>query len=139
MMISKIHNPINKSVRFFTSAPKLQVGHTCPKKMKFMAHDSTVGPQSLHVQECDIPEYNPDKEVLIKIEATAVNRGDLLQSYGKYPPPKGVTNIIGLECSGYLVDPLTQEITDKKVMALLSGGGYSQFVKVNKDHIMNIP
>ena len=50
-----------------------------------------------------------------------------------------MTNIIGLECSGYLVDPVTQEISDKKVMALLPGGGYSQFVKVNKDHIMNIP
>ena len=50
-----------------------------------------------------------------------------------------MTNIIGLECSGYLVDPVTQEISDKKVMALLPGGGYSQFVKVNRDHIMNIP
>lgn len=61
----------------------------------------------MHVQECDVPQYNPESEVLIKIEATAVNRGDLLQSYGKYPPPKGITDIIGLECSGYLVDPKT--------------------------------
>ena len=86
-----------------------------------------------------MPEYNPEKEVLIKVEATAVNRGDLLQSYGKYPPPRGVTDIIGLECAGYLVDPVTKEITDKKVMALLSGGGYAQFAKVNKDHVMSIP
>ena len=43
-----------------------------------MAYDTTVGPQSLHVQECDVPEYDPEREVLIKIEATAVNRGDLL-------------------------------------------------------------
>lgn len=47
--------------------------------------------------------------------------------------------MIGLECAGYLVDPKTNEITDRKVMALLSGGGYAQFAKVNKDHIMNVP
>jgi hypothetical protein len=49
-----------------------------------------------------------------------------LQAKGKYPPPKGVTDILGLECSGYLVDPKTNEITDRKVMGLLSGGGYAQ-------------
>lgn len=73
------------------------------------------------------------------MEATAVNRADLLQSQGKYPPPRGVTNIIGLECAGYLVDPETNEVTDQKVMALLPGGGYAQFVKVNKHHLMNTP
>ena len=104
-----------------------------------MSHDPSIGPSSLIVQECNVPSYEPLSEVLIKVEATSVNRADLLQSYGKYPPPKGVTNILGLECSGYLVDPISNEITDKKVMALMSGGGYAQFAKVNKHHIMNIP
>jgi NADPH:quinone reductase-like Zn-dependent oxidoreductase len=76
--------------------------------MRYMAHDTSIGPSSFEIKECDMPEYYPDKgEVLIKVEATAVNRGDLLQSYGKYPPPRGVTDIIGLECAGYLVDPDT--------------------------------
>lgn len=47
--------------------------------MKYMAHDPTIGPESLTVQEGDTPQYNSDKEVLIKIEATAANRADLLQ------------------------------------------------------------
>jgi NADPH:quinone reductase-like Zn-dependent oxidoreductase len=64
------------------------------------------------VATCDVPEYNPDFERLIKVEAAAANRADLLQSQGRYPPPKGVTNIIGLECAGYMVDPVTNEITD---------------------------
>ena len=50
-----------------------------------------------------------------------------------------MTETIGLECAGYQVDPETNEITDRKVMALLSGGGYAQFAKVHKDHIMNVP
>jgi len=59
---------------------------------------------------------NPD-EVVIKVEATAVNRADCLQRQGKYPPQEGVTHIMGLECAGYL--------GDQKVMALLPGGGYA--------------
>ena len=91
-----------------------------------MNHDTNIGFSSLTVAECDVPLFNPDKETLIKVEATAVNRADLLQVQGKYPPPKGVTDILGLECSGYLVDPKTNEITDRRVMGLLSGGGYAQ-------------
>lgn len=44
---------------------------------------------------------------------------------GKYPPPKGVTDVLGLECAGYLVDPASNTITDQKVMALVSGGSYA--------------
>ena len=44
-----------------------------------------------------------------------------------------------MECSGYLVDPETNEITDRRVMALLSGGGYADFAKVHKDHILDVP
>ena len=45
---------------------------------------------------------------------------------------------MGLECSGYLVDPKTNEITDRRVMALMSGGAYADFAKVHKDHIIDI-
>ena len=47
--------------------------------MKYMSHESTVGPESLTVAECDVPKYDKEKEVLIKVESTAVNRADLLQ------------------------------------------------------------
>jgi tumor protein p53-inducible protein 3 len=91
------------------------------------------------VNECDTPEYDSSTEVLIKVEATAVNRADLLQSNGKYPPPKGASEILGLECTGYLVDANTNTVTDRKVMALLSGGGWADFARVHKDHVMDIP
>lgn len=78
-----------------------------PARMKYMAYDPVVGHNSLHIEECDVPEYDRNNEVLVKVEATAVNRADLLQTHGKYPPPQGASDIVGLECVGYLVDPLT--------------------------------
>lgn len=62
-----------------------------------------------------------------------------MKCIGKYPPPKGITNVLGLECAGHLVDPDTNKITDRKVMALLSGGGYADYVRVPKDHIIDVP
>ena len=50
---------------------------------------------------------DPDNEYLLKVQATAVNRADILQRQGKYPPPKGASTIIGLECAGTVVDPET--------------------------------
>merc|ERR1711971_1328600 len=84
----------------------------------------------------------------IKIEASAVNRADLLQASGKYPPPKGETSIIGLECSGTIVDYSNDCIIagksnifdiGSKVMALLPGGGYSEYVNVHEAHLIPIP
>ena len=62
-----------------------------------------------------------------------------MQSEGKYPPPAGASQILGLECVGYLVDPATDKVSDRKVMALLTGGGYAEFARVHKDHIMDLP
>ena len=107
--------------------------------MKYIGHEPNQGPEGITVKEGAVPIYDKNSEVLIKIEAVAANRADLMQTRGHYPPPPGVTNIIGLECSGYLVDPKTNVITDRRVMALLSGGGYAQFAKVHKDHIIDIP
>ena len=67
------------SAQVKTSPSGLQVGHNVPSIMKYMAHDPAAGPESLTVHECESPQYNRDTEVLIKIEATAANRADLLQ------------------------------------------------------------
>lgn len=96
-----------------------------PLKMKCMDCDQAIGPSTMAVTEVDTPAYDSSTEVLIKIEATGCNRAELLQAYGKYPPPAGATQIIGLECAGYLVDPATKQVSDKRVMALLAGGGYA--------------
>ena len=77
------------------------------------------------VKECPLPPFNPDTEVLIKITTSGLNRAELLQARGLYPPPPGATDITGLECAGYLVDSESKVVTDKKVMALLPGGGHA--------------
>lgn len=67
--------------------------------MKAVVITSLGGPEVLQLQEVDDPQIKDD-EVLIKVEATAVNRADTLQRIGKHPPPKGASPYPGLECSG---------------------------------------
>jgi len=126
-----------KGIRRFGT--HIKVGSKVQPFMKFMDFDPKIGPSSVEPSECETPSYDKQSEVLIKVEATAVNRADLLQSNGKYPPPAGASEILGLECTGYLVDPRTDIITDRKVMALLSGGGFADFARVHKDHVIDIP
>eukprot|EP00486_Rosalina_sp_Unknown_P002759 CAMPEP_0201577584 /NCGR_PEP_ID=MMETSP0190_2-20130828/24031_1 /ASSEMBLY_ACC=CAM_ASM_000263 /TAXON_ID=37353 /ORGANISM="Rosalina sp." /LENGTH=382 /DNA_ID=CAMNT_0048009763 /DNA_START=121 /DNA_END=1269 /DNA_ORIENTATION=+ len=103
--------------------------------------------KKLGLQTVDVPKLRA-QEVLIKIEASAVNRADLLQASGKYPPPKGESTIIGLECSGTIVDYSDDCVIagkskafdiGSKVMALLPGGGYSQYVNVLESHLIPVP
>lgn len=72
-------------------------------------------------------------EVIVRVAATAVNRADLLQRQGHYPPPKGTTDVIGLECSG------VREDTGGEVCALLAGGGYAERVAVPVGQLMPVP
>ena len=73
-----------------------------------------------------------------------MNRADVVQRKGHYPPPKGVTDILGLECAGYLLDDISQlhdgsYAKNKRVMAMLPGGGYSTLAKAQKGEVMEIP
>ncbi|KAL4460867.1 hypothetical protein ABPG74_016339 [Tetrahymena malaccensis] len=95
------------------------------------------GVEVLTFKTSPIPVLKKD-EVLVKVQATALNRADTLQRQGKYPPPPGASDIIGLEAAGYLLDQNGNQ-TSKRVVALLSGGGYSQYVAVNRNHILEIP
>lgn len=75
-----------------------------------------------------------DGEVLIKVQYSAINRADVHQRKGEYPPPPGATDILGLECAGQIVldgANTPNEILGKRVLALLPGGGYAQYVKVH--------
>jgi putative PIG3 family NAD(P)H quinone oxidoreductase len=99
------------------------------------------GPEVLKIQDVPEPELL-NHQVMIDVHATALNRADLLQRRGKYPPPKGESDIIGLECSGVVcacgrdVDP---SLVGKGVMALLAGGGYAERVAVDAQMLMPIP
>ena len=86
-----------------------------------------------------------DDEVLIKIEAAGINRADLLQREGGYPPPPGCPEWMGLEVSGEIIEMGNEakkasswNIGDK-VCALLGGGGYAEYVSVKYDMLMPIP
>lgn len=99
------------------------------------------GPDVLEWTEVPDPQPGPG-EVLIDIAASAVNRADLLQRQGFYPPPPGAPNIIGLECSGTisaLGDGVTEWAAGDQVCALLAGGGYAEKVVVPAVQVMPLP
>jgi putative PIG3 family NAD(P)H quinone oxidoreductase len=99
------------------------------------------GPEVLVVGEVPDPVAGPG-EVVVRVAATAVNRADLLQRKGFYPPPPGVTDVPGLECSG-VVAALGPDVdgwrVGDRVCALLSGGGYAEFVVVPVGQLMAVP
>ena len=91
----------------------------------------------------DVP--NPvlkDGEVLIEVYASALNRADLLQREGNYPPPPGCPEWPGLEVAGIIkevANGVTKWKVGDKVCALLGGGGYAEYVSVTEDMVMPIP
>lgn len=99
------------------------------------------GPDVLKVREVDAPEPGTG-EVLVDVAATAVNRADLLQRQGNYPPPQGASPYPGLECSGTIAalgeDVSGWQVGDR-VCALLSGGGYAEQVAVPVGQLMSVP
>ena len=99
------------------------------------------GVDALEIVERDIPEPAPG-EVLVRVTAAGVNRADLLQRQGHYDPPPGGTDILGLECSGDIVsvgDGVTELQPGAHVCALLTGGGYSEYVSVPAGQVATAP
>jgi putative PIG3 family NAD(P)H quinone oxidoreductase len=88
------------------------------------------------------PPQLQDYEVLVKVYATALNRADLLQREGKYPPPAGASPILGLEIAGEVV-ALGVEVSrwkiGDKVFGLIPGGGYAQYAKIHENMAIQIP
>src|SRR5262249_32171398 len=87
------------------------------------------------------PRPRPE-EVLIKVEAAGVNRPDVLQRMGLYPPPKGASNVPGLEVAGEIValgEGVTSWTLGDKVTALTAGGGYAEFVAVHHGACLLLP
>jgi putative PIG3 family NAD(P)H quinone oxidoreductase len=109
--------------------------------MRAIVVDGAGGPEVLSLGELPDPEPGPG-EVLVKVAATAVNRADLLQRQGHYPPPPGASEVLGLECSG-TVAALGEEVegwsVGDEVCALLAGGGYAELVAVPAGQLMPVP
>ena len=91
--------------------------------------------------ETPTPEPGPH-EVRIRVAATAVNRADLVQRAGRYPPPPGASPLLGLEASG-VIDAVGSEVTDwapgDSAVALLTGGGYAEQVVVHHSLVLPVP
>jgi putative PIG3 family NAD(P)H quinone oxidoreductase len=91
----------------------------------------------------EVPDARPGPgEVLIKVAAAGVNRADLLQAAGHYPPPPGASDILGMEVSGHVAE-LGERVggwsVGRQVCALLAGGGYAEFVAVPAAQVMPVP
>ncbi|SNR46527.1 NAD(P)H-quinone oxidoreductase [Blastococcus mobilis] len=99
------------------------------------------GPDVLAWAEVPDPVCGPD-EVIVDVAATAVNRADLLQRQGFYPPPPGASDILGLECSG-MISEVGEGVTGwsvgDEVCALLAGGGYAERVAVPAGQLLPRP
>src|SRR5688572_877098 len=99
------------------------------------------GPEELRVAEVPEPALGPGN-ILIAVHAAALNRADLLQRRGVYPPPPGASALLGLECAG-VVSALGPGVSaaraGDRVMALLPGGGYAERVAVHEQLTLPIP
>jgi putative PIG3 family NAD(P)H quinone oxidoreductase len=99
------------------------------------------GPEALEWAE--VPDPVPAAgEVLVEVAATAVNRADLLQRQGHYPPPPGASEYLGLECSGTIAE-LGEGVSGwqvgDEVCALLAGGGYAEKVAIPAGQLLPVP
>jgi len=98
--------------------------------------------KSLSWQELDSESAPGPSQVAIKVHATAVNRADLMQRAGLYPPPPGASAVLGLECAGEISavgSDVSQWQVGDRVCALLAGGGYAETVVCHADHVLPIP
>src|ERR687889_1154568 len=109
--------------------------------MRAVTLSGSGGPEVLDWGEVPDPVPGPG-EVVVDVVATAVNRADLLQRAGFYPPPPGASDILGLECSG-IVSEVGEGVTGwsvgNEVCALLSGGGYAERVVVPQGQLLPRP
>ena len=101
--------------------------------MRAIEIDGPGGPDVLRVVERPTPRPGPG-EVLIKVEAAGVNRPDIMQRQGKYPPPPGVSDIPGLEVAGTIVGQ-----DGARVCALVAGGGYAEYCVAPAPQCLPIP
>ena len=96
------------------------------------------GVDQLAIESYAMPTPGPD-ELLVKVEATALNRADILQRKGKYPPPKGASELIGLELAGTVAQTggnVKKWKEGDRVFGLLPGGGYAQYAVIHEDMAM---
>jgi NADPH2:quinone reductase len=109
--------------------------------MKYIEHGSGGTPDCMHLAEMATPTPGPG-EILIEVAFAGVNRPDVLQRSGKYPPPVGASLVLGLEVSGRVAAlgaGVTEWQVGDEVTALTPGGGYAEYCLVPAAHALPIP
>jgi putative PIG3 family NAD(P)H quinone oxidoreductase len=99
------------------------------------------GPEQLHVEEWPDPVAR-EAEIVVRVAGAGLNRADLLQRQGNYPPPPGASEILGLEASGVVssVGPgVTSPAEGERVMLLVEGGAYAELVAVRAAQAVHVP
>lgn len=112
-----------------------------PESMKTIEMREAGDPDVLECGSRPLPEIKPH-EVLVKVTCAGVNGPDLVQRRGHYPPPRGASDLLGLEVSGTIVaagDDASRWQMGDAVCALTNGGGYAEYVAIDATHCMAIP
>jgi NADPH:quinone reductase len=112
-----------------------------PSRMTVIAIRAPGGPEMLVPEERPLPQPGAG-EVLVKVTAAGVNRPDVMQRQGLYPPPPGASDIPGLEIAGEVVaqgSGATRFKTGDKVTALVAGGGYAEYCPVHETNALPAP
>ena len=112
-----------------------------PEQMTAISIAEPGGPEALQPQRMAVPQPGAG-EVLIKVAAAGVNRPDIMQRQGLYPPPKGASPIPGLEIAGEVVaagQGVTRYKPDDQVCALVTGGGYAEYCVADEGATLPVP
>ncbi len=115
--------------------------YTIPATMRAIDPEAPGGPEVLQIVERPVPAVQPG-EVLIRVAAAGVNRPDVMQRKGAYPPPPGAPSIFGLEVSGTVValgEGVHQLMVGQPVCALVAGGGYADYVAAPAGQCLPVP
>ncbi|MFA9201725.1 MAG: NAD(P)H-quinone oxidoreductase [Cypionkella sp.] len=114
---------------------------TIPETMTAIGYDAPGGPDVLRPEVLPVPRPGPG-EVLIRVAYAGVNRPDVIQRQGFYPPPPGASPILGLEVAGPVVARgagVGAELLGQNVCALVSGGGYAEYCLARAEHCLPVP
>src|SRR5215204_4814711 len=112
-----------------------------PQSMRAVIAPKGGGPEVLEVVERPLPQPQQG-EVLVRVRAAGVNRPDVLQRQGHYPPPAGAPDVLGLEIAGDVVAAgpgASRFETGAKVMGLVAGGGYADYAVVHETNALPVP
>ncbi|MBM1174688.1 NAD(P)H-quinone oxidoreductase [Microvirga arabica] len=112
-----------------------------PDMMRAVVAEGSGGPEVLKVVQRPVPRPG-DGEILVRVKAAGVNRPDVIQRQGGYPPPPGAPDILGLEVAGEVVavGPSAGRFSvGEPVMALVPGGGYAEYAVVHESNALPVP